>query len=66
MYVYIVIDCFFIIEIAVESIRSYFVNESVGIVQPLLLLSNPSSFNETVEIRTGDFNANGNILSVHM
>ena len=38
---------------------TYSVNEDAGIVQPLLTLSNPSSFNETVEVRTSDFDAYG-------
>ena len=34
-------------------------NEDVGIVQPLLVLSNPSSFNETVQVINTDITANG-------
>ena len=34
---------------------AYTVNESVGIVQPLLVLSNPSSFVEIVEIQDSNF-----------
>ena len=35
---------------------SYRINEDIGILQVLLVLSNPSSFNETVEIHNADFN----------
>ena len=34
---------------------SYRINEDAGILQPLLVLSNPSSFVETVEITNQDF-----------
>ena len=46
-------------------LRLYFVDEDVGVVQPLLLLSNPSSFDEILEIRTGDMTAIGKSLCYH-
>ena len=38
---------------------SYIVNEDAGMVQPLLVLSNPSSFNETVLVLTIHLSATG-------
>ena len=35
------------------------IDEDVRIVQPLLILSNPSSFNETVQVINTDITANG-------
>ena len=35
---------------------SYRINEDIGMLQVLLVLSKPSSFNETVEIHNADFN----------
>ena len=41
------------------SQSSYKINESSGIVQLLLILSNPSSFNETVSLINNDHTAKG-------
>ena len=38
---------------------SYSIDENVGIVQPLLVLSNPSSFVETVQVINTDITAIG-------
>ena len=38
---------------------SYNINESSGIIQLLLILSNPSSFNETVSLINTDHTAEG-------
>ena len=38
---------------------TYTVNEDVGILRPLLVLSNPSSFNETVQVINTDITTNG-------
>ena len=38
---------------------AYSVNEGTGVVQPVLVLSNPSSFIETVQVITTDVSANG-------
>ena len=38
---------------------SYNINESSGIIQLLLILSNPSSFNETVSLINTDHTAKG-------
>ena len=38
---------------------AYTVNEGDGIVQPLLVLSNPSAFNETVQVINTDITTNG-------
>ena len=37
----------------------YAVNEDIGIIQPLLVLSNSSSFNETVQVINTDISTNG-------
>ena len=42
----------------------YTVDEDVGIIQPLLVLSNPSSFVETVEVISTDIEADGIMLYV--
>ena len=39
---------------------TYTVNEDAGIIQPQLILSNPSSFVETVQMITTDVTAYGN------
>ena len=41
----------------------YSVNEDDGIVQPLLVLSNPSSFVETVQVINTDVTANGEVAN---
>ena len=46
------------------SQSSYSVNEDFGIVQPVLVLSNPSSFIETVRVTIANISANG-MLSSH-
>ena len=46
------------------SQSSYSVNEDFGIVQPVLVLSNPSSFIETVRVTIANISANG-MLSLH-
>ena len=38
---------------------TYAVNEDDGIIQPLLVLSNPSSFVETIQVINTDITANG-------
>ena len=38
---------------------AYSDDEDAGIIQPLLLLSNPSSFVETVQVISTDVTANG-------
>ena len=38
---------------------TYTVNEDVGILRPLLVLSNPSSFIETVQVINTDVTAKG-------
>ena len=43
------------------SQSSYSVDEDVGIVQPVLVLSNPSSFIETVQVIVTNVSANGMI-----
>ena len=51
---------YIILEIAVRfDNAAYHVNEDVGIVQLLLVLSNPSSFNETVQVISTDIEADG-------
>ena len=37
---------------------SYFINENARVLQPLLVLSNPSSFVETVEVQNQNFFTN--------
>jgi len=39
--------------------ESYNIDENVGIIQALLVLSNPSSFVETVKVINTDITANG-------
>ena len=39
--------------------ETYTVDEDVGIVQTLLVLSNPSSFNETVQVISTNIEADG-------
>ena len=41
---------------------TYTVDEDVGTIQPLLVLSNPSSFNETIQVINTDIEADGIIL----
>ena len=43
---------------------TYAVNEDDGIVQPLLVLSNPSSFVETVQVITTDVTTNGKVAEL--
>ena len=43
------------------SQSSYSVDEDVGIVQPVLVLSNPSSFIETVQVIATNVSGNGMI-----
>ena len=43
--------------------ETYTVNEDDGIVQPQLVLSNPSSFVETVQVINTDVTANGEVAS---
>ena len=40
---------------------AYSDDEDVGIIQPLLLLSNPSSFVETVQVISTEVTANGKV-----
>ena len=54
------------IGITVETGGPYSVNENDGIVQVLLTLSNPSSFNESVEIRTIEDIAEGMLTFICM
>ena len=41
---------------------TYTVNEDTGTVKPLLILSNPSSFIETVQVITTDITTNGKVI----
>ena len=43
----------------------YTVNEDAGTVKPLLILSNPSSFIETVQIITTDITTDGKVNLMH-
>ena len=43
---------------------TYIVNEDDGIVQPLLVLSNPSSFVETVQVTNTDVTINGKVAKL--
>ena len=45
---------------------TYAVNEDVGIIQPLLLISNPSSFNETVQVINADISTNGKVNFIYV
>ena len=53
-------DCFVLAEITVTFDRmEYYINEAAGVVKPLLVLSGPSSFVETVQVITVSRTADG-------
>ena len=52
-----------VVVITVKFHERYSVNEDDGIVQPLLVLSNPSSFVETVQVISSDVTANGEVAN---
>ena len=59
-----IIHCFTLVVVTVKFRNErYTVNEDDGIVQPLLVLSSPSSFVETVQMINTDVTANGEVVS---
>ena len=47
------------------SQSTYSVNENSGVVQPVLVLSNPSSTDITVEVTSTDGSATGELILFH-
>ena len=65
MYVatYAVLKLFVLVAFSVRFDKTvYAVGEDTGIVQPLLFLSNPSSFVETIQLTNADITSNGIII----
>ena len=59
-YMHVFISFFFLIVITITFNQSeYSVNEDIGSVQLVLVLSNPSSFVETVQVFSTDISATG-------
>ena len=54
--------CVFLLVITVRfDSGTYIINEDAGILQPRLILSNPSSFNETVQVFITSITTNGKL-----
>ena len=59
--------CIFIISLVITvrfSQSAYSVEETTGVVQPLLVLSNPASIDITVEVSNTDKTARGEYIKV--
>ena len=63
----ILIHCliFLVINVTFHN-ATYTVNEDVGIIRPLLVLSNPSSFDETVQVNNTDITTNGIVYHAYV